>query len=133
MDERERDDGRGFVGPGGTSGGALEFVVGLGLFALGAYLVISRVTVYSGFPRWFGDSTFGITLIPFLLGIGLLFFDGKSVLGWILSVASLLAILGGVLTSLTIAFAPTSLFHTLVIFGLIAAGFGVIARSLRAH
>jgi hypothetical protein len=134
MDEFEPEsDGRRFAGPGGTSGGVLEFVVGFGLFALGAYFVTSRVTVFSGFPQWFGDYTFGITLVPFLIGLGMLFFDGRSILGWVLAGAGLLAILGGVLMSLRITFEPTSLFHTLVIFGLLAAGAGVMARALRSH
>jgi hypothetical protein len=134
VDDSERDEsGRGFPGPGGTSGGVVEFVVGLGLFILGAYLVTNRVTVYSGFPRWFGDHTFGITLIPFLLGLGVLFFDGRSILGWVLAGGGLLVIFAGIIASLSIAFEPTSLFATLVIFGLMAAGAGLMARALRAH
>ncbi len=135
MEEPKRDaeDGPRFVGPGGTSGGLGEFVVGLAFFAFGAYLVMGRVTVFSGFPRWFGDYTFGITLIPFLIGLAIVFFDGRSILGWVLAGAGLLAILAGVLMSLTIAFEPTSLIHTLIIFGLMSAGAGLMAKALRAH
>ena len=134
MDEPDRQEReRGFAGPGGTSGGVAEFVVGLGLFLVGAYLVTSRVTVYSGFPRWFGDHTFGITMIPFLLGLGMLFFNGRSILGWVLAGGGLVIIFAGILASLSIAFEPTSLFATLLIFGLMAAGAGLMARALRAH
>jgi hypothetical protein len=131
-EDSERTEHR-FVGPGGTSGGVLEFVVGLGLFIAGAYMVMSRVTVWSGFPSWFGDHTFGYTLVPFMLGVGLLFFNGRSILGWILAGGALVAIFAGIVMSLTISFAPTSLFGTLVIFGLLAAGAGLMARALREH
>jgi hypothetical protein len=134
MDDPEREGGgRRFAGPGGTAGGAVEFVVGLGLFVVGSYLVMSRVTVYSGFPRWFGDHTFGITLIPFLAGLAMLFFDGRSILGWALAGGGLAVIFAGIIASLSLAFAPTSLFATLVIFGLMAAGAGLMAPALREH
>ena len=131
-DDDERAE-RHFAGPGGTSGGVLEFVVGLVLFIAGAYMIMSRVTVWSGFPRWFGDHTFGYTLVPFMLGVGVLFFNGRSILGWILAGGALVAMLAGIIMSLTISFAPTSLFATLVIFGLLAAGAGLMARALREH
>lgn len=120
-------------GPGGTSGGALEFVGGMGLFALGFYLVFSRVVVFSYYPRWFGESTFGITMIPFLIGVGMLFFNGKSIVGWVLTGLGLLVILASVIASLTFNFLPTSLFNTLLIFGCLAGGLGLMARALRDH
>jgi hypothetical protein len=132
-DDFDGDPPKGFSGPGGTSGGVVEFFVGLGLLVLGAYMVARRVTVYSGFPSWFGDHTFGITLLPLLLGIGVLFFNGRAILGWVLTAGGLLIIFAGILMSLSISFAPTDLFSTIVIFGLIAAGIGLLTRSLRAH
>jgi hypothetical protein len=120
-------------GPGGTSGGTLEFVCGLGLFALGFYFVFSRVVVFSYFPRWFGDHTFGITMIPFLIGVGMLFFNGRSIVGWALTGLGLLVIFGAVVASLTINYMPTSLFSTLMIFGCLAGGLGLMARALRDH
>lgn len=127
------DDRGASRGPGGTSGGVLEFVGGMCLFALGFYLVFSRVVVFSYYPRWFGDSTFGITMIPFLIGVGVLFFNGKSILGWTLTGLGLLVVLASVVASLTFNFLPTSLFNTLLIFGCLAGGLGLMARSLRDH
>ena len=42
-----------------------------------------------------------------------------------------LIILAGIIASLHIYFAPTSLFDTIVILGLLAGGIGLVARSLR--
>ena len=131
--ENLSEDRKRFAGAGGTSGGVLEFLVGLGLLALGAYLVTARVTVYGGYFGWFGDHTFGITMLPLLFGVGILFFNGRSILGWALAGLGLLVVLAGVLVNLRIAFEPTNLFNTIVIFGLVAAGVGLIARSLRTH
>ena len=123
-------------GPGGTSGGMGEFLLGLGLLVVGGYLFLDSVQVTSGgFGSLFGfgQGSFGLSLIPLLLGIGMLFFDGGSKLGWLLAGAGLLIIVAGVISRLDIYFHRRSLFETLLMLGLIAAGGGLIARSLRAH
>ncbi len=120
-------------GAGGTPGGMLEFVVGTAMAVAGAYLLTTRVTVTSGFWGWWGDNTFGLTLVPLLIGIGLLFFNGRSVLGWLLVIGGAVIILAGIIANLQLYFRPTSLFATLMMLGLLAAGLGVVARSLRSH
>jgi len=44
-----------------------------------------------------------------------------------------LIILAGIIANLHLYFAPTSLFDTLVMLGLLAGGLGLVARSLRAQ
>jgi hypothetical protein len=120
-------------GAGGTPGGLGEFFTGLAMAAGGGYLLLNQVTVTSGFWQLWGYNTFGISLIPLLIGIALLFFDGRSKLGWLLSAGGALIIVLGILANLSIFFRPTSLFNTLIILGLLAGGLGLIARSLRAR
>lgn len=120
-------------GAGGTPGGLLEFIVGTAMALAGAYLLTTRVTVSSGFWSWWGDSTFGLTLLPLLIGIGILFFNGRSVLGWLLTAGGALIILVGIIANLQLYFRPTSLFATLLMLGLLSGGLGVVARSLRSH
>jgi hypothetical protein len=79
------------------------------------------------------ENSFGITLIPMLLGIGILFFNGRSIVGWLLAVAGFLIIFAGILVNMDIYFQRTSLFNTLIMLVLIAGGLGLIARSLRPH
>jgi hypothetical protein len=124
-----------FPGPGGTPGGAGELFAGLAMMGVGIYLVFSRVTVHTSFWRFAGStgSSFGLTLLPLLIGVGLLFWNGRSMLGWLLAAAGVLLILTGVLMNLDIYFQPTSLWVTIVMFGLIAGGLGLFARSLRPH
>ncbi len=130
--------GRRFRGAGGTPGGVGTFFVGLILTVVGGYLILNQVQVtssYTFFGLWGWNQTagFGLTMLPLLIGIGVLFFDGKSKLGWILSIGGLLTILAAVLMSLSIHWAPTTLFNALLMFGLLAGGMGLIARSLRAY
>jgi hypothetical protein len=118
-------------GAGGTDGGILQFFAGVAMAVGGGYLITNQVTVTSGFWGYFGDHTFGLSLLPLLVGIGFLFFDGKSVLGWLLTMAGAVIILAGILMNLRIYFERTSLFNTLMMLGLLAGGLGLIARSLR--
>jgi hypothetical protein len=67
------------------------------------------------------------------VGVGALFFDGGSVLGWILLVGGVLLILTGILMNLDIYFRPASLWNTILMFGLIAGGVGLFAKGLRPH
>jgi hypothetical protein len=119
-------------GAGGTPGGLGEFFAGLAMAAGGGYLLTNQVSVSSGYWQLWGHNGFGISLIPLLIGVALLFFDGRSALGWILTVLGALVILLGILTNLTIFFRPTSLFNTMIMLVLLAGGLGLIARSLRA-
>ena len=92
----------------------------------------NQVTVHSGFWNWGGYNAFGNTLIPLLFGIGLLFFNGRSAVGWVLTLAGALVILVGIITHLDIYFRPTSLFNTILMLVLLVGGLGMVASSFRA-
>src|SRR5262245_13702433 len=128
------------VGAGGTPGGIGMFLLGLALAVAGGWLLTNQVTVSS---EYFASgfmvpvinyrmNSFGLSLIPFIIGIGFLFFNGKSIIGWLLTIAGLVIILVGILISLHIFFRPTSLFNTLLMLVLLFAGVGLVLRSLKA-
>lgn len=119
--------------PGGTSGGVIEFFVGLGMAISGGYMLISRVVVTSGFWNWGGYNSFGLSLVPLIFGIALVFFNGKSIVGWILVAVSVIFIASGILMNLQIYFQPTSLFNTIVMLVLFAGGIGLIGRAVMSH
>ena len=120
-------------GAGGTPGGLIEFFVGLGMAVAGAYLLTNQVTVTSSFWSFYGHSAFGLTLVPLIFGIGILFFNGKSIIGWLLLFVGIVIIFAGIITNLNIYFQPTSLFNTIVMLVLLAGGIGLIARAIVAH
>ena len=118
-------------GAGGTPGGLGLFFGGLAMVVVGGYLLLANVTVTSGYWSFLGGSSFGLSLLPLLAGIGVLFFNGRSTLGWVLASLGALIIVAGIIANLRVYFRPTSLFDTLVMLGLLAGGLGLIARALR--
>lgn len=118
-------------GAGGTPGGLGFFFAGAAMIVGGGYLLLTRVTVASGGWSLWGYNAFGLSMLPLLVGIGLLFFNGRSLAGWGLTAAGAVIIVAGILANLHIYFRATSLFDTLVILGLLAGGIGFVARSLR--
>jgi hypothetical protein len=118
---------------GGTSGGLIEFLIGLAMTVSGAYLLISRVIVTSAFWNWGGYNTFGLSLIPLFIGIVFVFFSGRSIVGWLLIFISVVIIGSGILMNLQIYFQPTSLFNTIIMLVLFAGGIGLIGRAVAKH
>ena len=119
------------AGAGGTRGGIGLFLFGLGMAVAGAYLLTNQVTVTSGFWHYGGFNAFGLSLVPLILGIGMVFFNGRSSTGWVLTFVGVIIVFAGILTNLEIYFRPTSLFSTIVMLVLLAGGIGLVARSLR--
>ena len=118
-------------GAGGTPGGVGTFLLGLIMSAAGAYLLLNQLQFTTSNRRFGAYGGFGLTLIPLLVGIAFLFYDGKSVTGWLLTIVGTTVILAGVLMNMDIYFRPTSLYNTLMMLGLLFGGLGVIAKSLR--
>lgn len=119
---------------GGTPGGFGTFILGLALAVAGGYLLMQQVDVHGGYWAW-GDGTrgrsFGLSLIPLLLGVVILFANGSSVIGKLLVFAGAIIILAGIILNMDIHFRTTSLFNTLMMLVLLMAGIGLIVRSAR--
>jgi len=120
-----------FRGAGGTEGGIGMFLIGFVMAVAGGYLLTSQVTVTSGSWHLWGYNAFGLSLLPFVIGIAFLFFNGKSPVGWVLTIAGAVILFVGIIANLDIYFRPTSLFNTLVMLVLLLGGIGLVARSLR--
>ena len=120
-------------GAGGTEGGIGQFFIGLMCAVAGGWLLTNQVSVSSG-GGWmlYGYNGFGLSLIPFIFGTGLIFFNGKSIAGWLLLAAGLVIVFVGILANLNIYFRPTSLFNTLLMLALLAGGIGAMAAALRS-
>lgn len=120
-------------GAGGTPGGIGEFVLGVIMAIAGAYLITTQVVVTSGMWSIWGYNAFGLSLFPLIFGIGILFFNGKSIVGWALLVIGVVIIFTGIIMNLHIYFERTSLFNTILMFVLLAGGIGLILRALAPH
>lgn len=120
-----------FQGAGGTEGGIGMFVIGFAMAIAGGYLLTNQVTVTTGYWHLWGYNAFGLSLLPLIVGIGFLFFDGKSAVGWVLTIAGAVIVFVGILMHMDIYFRPTSLFNTLLMLVLLVGGIGLVGRSLR--
>jgi hypothetical protein len=110
----------------------MPLLLGLGLTAVGAWLLVNQIVVTSSFTALFGPSSFGLLLIPFALGIGLLAFgNGKERIGIVLAALSALLMIVDVVSGLRLYFRTATLAEVLAMFGLIAVGLGLIARAAR--
>uniref|UniRef100_Q02AY7 Uncharacterized protein n=1 Tax=Solibacter usitatus (strain Ellin6076) TaxID=234267 RepID=Q02AY7_SOLUE len=118
---------------GGTPGGLGHFLIGFAMACIGGYLLSNQVMVVGSYWSFYGANTFGITLLPMLFGVAMLFWNGRSILGWILTAAGGLFIVGGVIANMHIYFQPTTLFNTILMLILLVGGLALIARALRPH
>lgn len=129
-------------GSGGTSGGVGEFLVGIIMMCGGFYMLLNAITVTSMFAlssRLYGFSAFGsqfgvtggIIMIPFMFGVGFLFFNSKNIIGWLLTVGSITALIFGVISSIRFTMKTMSAFELIVILVLAIGGLGLVLRSFR--
>ena len=125
-------------GAGGTAGGTLAFFIGLLMATAGGYLLLENIVVSNswgfGSPLYHLGRGFNLTggalLVPFMFGIGWIFYDARAPWGWILAGGALAAIIFGVLINLNISLRTMSLLNLLVILVLMVGGLGLFARSL---
>jgi|SRR5690348_4438374 len=126
-------ENRSFADVGGSPGGMGSFLLGLVMVCVGGYLLTNQAQIVGSYWTFYGTNTFGITLIPMLFGVGILFWSGRSIIGWLLTIAGALFIVAGVIANLHLYFRPTSLFNTIVMLVLLIGGVGLIARAVIPH
>jgi len=125
-------------GAGGTSGGGGRFIIGLIMFCGGMYLLLNSIKVYNyglGARLYsFGgySVTSGMIMIPFMFGVGMLFYNSRNPLSWILTGGSIVALIFGVISSIQFTFRSMSAFDLIVILVLAVGGLGLLLSSLRS-
>ncbi|MDO6619168.1 MULTISPECIES: hypothetical protein [unclassified Shewanella] len=125
-------------GAGGTSGGIGSFFIGLIMMCGGFYMLLNAIKITSSFGmghslyRMGGmNLTSGMIMIPFMFGVGLMFYNAKNIFGWILTFGSLVALIFGVISSINFRFTQMSAFELIVILVLSVGGLGIFLRSLK--
>lgn len=124
-------------GAGGTDGGTFSFLIGLAMIIAGGYLLLSNIVIRPVFgfrTAAFSINGFNVTtgmiLIPFIFGVGLIFYNSSNKVGWALAIGSVIALVAGVIANLTLQFAALNLFDLIVILVLLFGGIGLFLRSL---
>jgi hypothetical protein len=130
-------------GAGGTDGGIGQFFLGLAMLCGGLYLLLNAISVTSSFGfdlPLYGMSLFGfhyavtsgMVMFPFMIGVAMLFYNGRSVIGWLLAALALVALIAGVIASLRFNLRAMSAFDLITILVLTVGGLGLFLRSLKS-
>ena len=134
-----------------------SFLLGGGLFAGGIFLLLNQVMVATpggiggmgrfggsyrhglryGYEGGFGMSSIGgvsggmgLLMIPFGIGVAMLFMNAYRKMAWLLVWGSGAALTAGILHSLSMRFIPTTLWALVTMIVMIAAGAGLMFKSL---
>ena len=115
----------------------LKFLVGLVMLVVGLFLIFNNITVSSSWGMggyFFSLGSFnvpnGAIMLPILIGIGMLFFMRKRIYGWIVLSIGVVFVLLSVIMSTRITWLPTRAYIFIIMFGLVAAGGGLVLREL---
>lgn len=129
-------------GAGGTNGGVGRFLIGFFMMCGGFYLLLQSITVSSalgfGLPLYggsLGGHTFAITtgmvMVPFIFGTGIIFYNAKNPLGWVLALGALAAMVYGVIASTRFSLRSMTAFELITILVLCFGGIGLFLSSFR--
>lgn len=132
-------------GAGGTNGGVGRFFIGLIMLVTGGYMFLQSISVKSSFGLQTAlykngglagsdmaiTVTSGMILIPFIFGIGMLFYNAKNLIGWFLTIGSMAAFAFGIISSLKFQMSSMSAFDLITIIVLLFGGIGLFLSSLK--
>jgi len=123
-------------GAGGTEGGVSTFFLGLAMIVAGGYLFFNSIQV--GFQWGHGmyrmgnfQVTGGMVLFPFIFGVGFIFYNFESIIGWVLASASIIMLTVGVISSVQFHLRRMSSFDLMMILTLLFGGVGIFLSSLK--
>ncbi len=111
----------------------LQFFIGIILLGVGLFMLSKRVMVHSSWYVWrIGgfDLSSGTVTIPLIIGIIWYFFNNKSIIPKIIITLSVIFIIVTIIMSVKINFVTTSMFDYILIFGMAAAGAGLLLKTL---
>lgn len=109
----------------------LSLFLGIILLGAGLFILSKRVVVSSGWYIWrFGnfDLSSGTVTIPLIIGIIWYFFNNKSIVAKAIITLSIIFIVISIIMSVRLYFISTSLFDYVLIFGMSAAGSGLLLK-----
>jgi len=126
--------------PGGQEGGEGYFLGGVALIIAGLYFFMDSVYVttgqYGALSGMIGKgrkgmetTSMGVIFLPFLIGVGVLFYDSTKKLGWWLAGLGLMMLVVEMVSRIHFRMEIKSSTF-LLMFGLIAAGAGLTTRGL---
>jgi hypothetical protein len=127
--------GRSYRSGGSTDNDLLQFFVGLVMLAVGVYMILQNINVTSNWGIYsYHIGSFhlsnGMVLLPAVIGIGMLFMMDRKIFGWIVLAIGIAIILASVFLTTHLYWKTTSAYTFIIMFGLTAAGAGMVIRQL---
>ena len=111
----------------------LQFFLGIILLGVGLFMLSKRVMIYSNWYTWrigTWNLSSGTVTIPLIIGIIWYFVDSKSIIPKIIITLSVIFIVLTIIMSVRFNFVTTSMFDYILIFGMAAAGSGLLLKTL---
>lgn len=114
----------------------LNFFIGILMFGGGLFLIFQNAQVSSswGSGYFYHIGSWGIPngliMLPVIIGIVMLFLMDRKIFGWIVTILGIIFILLTIIMSVRIVWRTTSVYVFIIMFGLVAAGGGLILRAL---
>ena len=115
----------------------LQFFVGLLMLAAGVFMIFQNLSIestwgYGGYLFSFGGFNLpnGTVFVPLFIGIVMLFLMERKIFGWIFVAVGIVIILAAVLMSVRMHWIRTNAYMFVLMFGLTAAGGGLVLRQL---
>ena len=132
MFKKEKNEKKSTLQSSNYSGNdVLSLFLGIILLGSGLFILSKRVVVSSGWYVWslgnFNLSSGTIT-IPLIIGIIWYFFNNKSIIAKVIITLSIIFIVISIIMSVRLYFLSTSLFDYILIFGMSAAGSGLLLK-----
>lgn len=131
----ELNDMRSYKDVNSSSGGneLLQFFIGIILLGAGLFMLSKRVMVNSSWYVWhwggFNMSS-GTVTIPLIIGIIWYFFNSKSIVPKLIITLSVVFLIVSIIMSVRINFITTTMFDYILMFGMMAAGAGLLLKVL---
>jgi len=109
----------------------LYYFTGIGLVITGILMMFNHIRLGTGFfaALGMGGGGFGLLLIPLMVGIGWIFYDSKSKMGYAVLAITVGLIFFGCLSSLVMSFPSMSLLGIIMMLLPLALGGALIVKS----
>jgi len=118
--------------PDGPTKDDFKYFGGMALVMLGLFLLFQHVKLTTGYWFWGMSATHGIglMLIPLIFGIGWIFYNAKSIWGWIITAVSIVTMVFTVLATLRLQFDQMSMLGVIFMLLPFAFGFALILQGI---
>ncbi len=113
--------------------GGIHLFLGIIVIGIGIFMLLQQTDVTMSFANFrlgsFGLPS-GLIVVPLLIGVIMMFYNSKFWLARVITILGGAIILISIIMSTTIRFRTTSMYNYIIIILFIAAGCGLILRSL---